>query len=207
MTEGTHRISRRSWLLAGIAIPVSRAFAPAGLNVTWDGDSIHVSAPQLHFLTGKPLERLKDGSSVIFLSQLTVSADASRLAILRRLPERFVVSYDLWEEKFAVTRLSGSPRSASHLSPAGAEAWCVESMVISSQGIDPHRQFWLHLEMRAADPKEEAAVIGDPGISITRLIEVFGRRPRFEQPQWSLDAGPLRLSDLKRSNGRGARSG
>ena len=192
--------------MAGVVIPVSRAFAPVPLAVTWDGDSIHIAAPQLHFLTGKPLERLKDGSPVIFLSQLTLSTDAIRTPF-RRLPERFVVSYDIWEEKFKVTRLGGMPRSASHLTAAAAEAWCMESMVISSAGIDPQRPFWLRFELRAADPKEEAAVVGEPGINITRMIEVFSRRPRSEQPSWTLDTGPLRLADLRRAETRGARSG
>ncbi len=206
MTEPAHRISRRSWLLAGLALPVSRAFAPVGLAVTWDGDNIHVAAPQLHFLTGKPLERLKDGAAVMYLSQLTLSTDENR-TIFRRLPEHFVISYDLWEEKFSVTRLGGITHTASHLTTAAAEAWCVESMVVSATGIDPKRPFWLRLELRAADPKEEAAVVDDLGISITRLIEVFGRRPRLEQPHWTLDAGPLKLADLKHTEVRGARSG
>lgn len=192
--------------MAGVVIPVSRAFAPVPLAVTWDGDSIHIAAPQLHFLTGKPLERLKDASPVTFLAQLTISTDAIRTPF-RRLPERFVVSYDIWAEKFKVTRLGGMPRSASHLTAAAAEAWCIESMVISSAGIDPQRPFWLRFELRAADPKEEAAVVGEPGINITRMIEVFSRRPRSEQPSWTLDTGPLRLADLRRAETRGARSG
>jgi hypothetical protein len=190
--------------MGAAAIRVSGAFAPAApFSATWDGDNIHVVAPQLHFLSGKPLERLKDGASVTFFSQLTLSTDANR-SVFRRLPERFVVSYDLWEEKFAVTRLSGNPRSASHLSAGAAEAWCLERMSISAAGLDPQRPFWLRFELRAADPKEEAGILGEPGINITRLIELFGRRPRAEQPQWTLDAGPLRLADLSR---KGARSG
>lgn len=176
------------------------------MAAAWDGDNIYVSAPQLHFLTGRPLERLKNGASVMFLSQLTVSTDA-HTTIFRRLPERFVVSYDIWEEKFSVTRLGGTSRSVSHLSAAAAESWCIEGMVISAAGLDPQRQFWLRFELRAADPKEEAAVVGEPGINITRLIEVFSRRPRSEQPQWTLEAGPLRLNQLRRAEARSARNG
>ena len=203
---GEYRISRRRWLLAGLAIPVSRAFSIAPLSVTWDGDNIHIAAPQLHFLSGKALERLRDGASVTFLSQLTVSTDPQR-TLFRRLPERFVVSYDLWEEKFSVTRLGGGPRSVSHLTAVAAEAWCLESMMVSAAGLDPQRPFWLRFELRAADPREEAAVVGEPGINITRLIEIFSRRPRFDQPSWALEAGPLRLGDLRRAEARGGRSG
>jgi hypothetical protein len=199
-------MSRRTWLLASVAIPVSSAFTPVTLSATWDGDSIHVSAPQLHFLSGKPLERLKDGASVTFFSQLTVSTDANA-TVFRRLPERFVVSYDLWEEKFSVARLSGNPRRVSHLSAAAAEAWCLECMSVSAAGLDPQRPFWLRLELRTADPRDEAGIIGEPGINITRLIDLFSRRPRAEQPQWTLDAGPLRLASLKRAEARGTRTG
>jgi hypothetical protein len=199
-------MTRRSWLLAGLALPLSRLSAAATtLSASWDGDNIYVAAPQLRFLTGRPLERLKNGASVVFLSQLSIFTD-SQGAVFRRLPERFVVSYDIWEEKFSVSRLGGAPRSASHLSAAGVEAWCLDSMAISASGLDPQRQFWLRFELRAADPKEHAAVLGEPGINITRLIEVFSRRPRSEQPQWSLEAGPLRLSQLRRAEGRSTRA-
>lgn len=191
-------------MAAGV-IPVSRLLSAPSLSAYWDGDNIHVAAPQLRFLTGRPLERLKNGASVMFLSQLILSTDAHR-TVFRRFPERFVVSYDLWEEKFSVARL-GNPRTVSHLSAGAVEAWCLESMVVSAAGLDPYRDFWLRLQMRATNSKEEAAVLGEPGISITRLIEVFSRRPRSEQPEWTLDAGPLRLAQLRRIVGRGERSG
>ena len=96
------RISRRSWLLAGLAIPLSRLRAAEPLAVSFDGDNLRVAAPGLHFLTGKPLERLKDAATVTFLSQLTLFSDAQGRCSNGR-PERLVVSYDLWEEKFSVT--------------------------------------------------------------------------------------------------------
>jgi hypothetical protein len=41
----------------GLATPV--------LNVTSDGDSLHVTALEFHFLTGKPLDWLKDSNTVV----------------------------------------------------------------------------------------------------------------------------------------------
>jgi hypothetical protein len=204
------RVSRRSWLLAGLAIPLSRAAAfLAGtppLNVTWDGDNLHVAAPQLHFLTGKSLERLKDGASVVFLSQLTLFAD-SRSNAYRRIPDRLIVSYDLWEEKFSVTRLGAVPRSVSHLSASAAEAWCLDNLLMSASGLNPDRPFWLKFEMRPADPKESTSVVGEPGISIAGLIEIFSRNPGSQEQTWAMEAGPLRLSQLVRTSGRGPRPG
>jgi len=179
--------------------------AASSLRITFDGDDLYVTLPQLHFLTGKPMERLKDGASIVFLTQLTLTTD-NFLTYFRRAPERFVFSYDLWEEKFSVTKLGATQRTASGLSAAAAESWCLDNLVISATGLIPDRPFWLRFELRAADPKDEAAVLGEPGLNLTRLIEIFSRRPRAEQPHWSADAGPLRLGDLKRINGRGRNS-
>ncbi len=198
------KISRRRWLLAGMALPLSSLAGAERLNVTWDGDDLHVAAPQLHFLAGKPLDRLKDGAAVVFLTQLTLTTDNFATS-LRRTPERFVFSYDLWEERFSVTKLGPGQRTAAHLSAAAAEAWCLDNVAVSASSLPPDRPFWLRFELRAADPKDEAAVIGEPGINLTRLIEMFSRRPRDQQPQWTADAGPLRLGDLKRIVGRTAR--
>lgn len=204
------KVSRRSWLLAGLTLPLSRAIALLAeappLSVTSDGDNIHVSAPRLHFLTGAPLGRLKDGATVVFLSQLTLFTDG-RATVFRRVPDRLVFSYDLWEEKFSVTRLGTAPRAVSHLSASAAEAWCLDSLLMSVSGLPPDRPFWLKFEMRTAGPKELSSVVGEPGISITKLIEVFSRKPGPEEPNWTLEAGPLRLSDLTRTTGRDRRSG
>src|SRR5579862_7382256 len=203
--EGAVPISRRRWLLAGVAIGLSRLRLEAfeRLNVLWDGDDLHVAAPELHFLAGKPLDRLRDGGAVVFLTQLTLTTD-NFTTILRRQPERFVFSYDLWEEKFSVTKLGEGQRTVAHLSALAAEAWCLDNIAISATGLPQDRPFWLRFEMRAAEPRDEAAVIGDSGLNLTRLIEIFSRRPRDQQPQWTAEAGPLRLGEIKRLVGRAA---
>ena len=127
-----NRISRRSWLLAGLALPLSRLRATESLSVSFDGDNLRVGAPGLHFLTGKPLERLKDADTVVFLSQLTLFGDSRGATVLRRARERLIVSYALWEEKFAVS-IPGAPvRSRSNLTAAQAEAWCFENLAVSA---------------------------------------------------------------------------
>ena len=200
-------ISRRSWLLAGLAVPLFPARGAQPIEVTFDGDNLHVSAPSLHFLTGKPLERLKDAATVVFLSQLTLFSENHDVA-LRRVPERFVVSYDLWEEKFSVTQLGNTPRSTQHvLSAPAAEAWCLEGMAISTLNLAPDRRFWLRFELRTADQKDLAGGAGEPGLNLRSLIELFSRKPGPEDPNWTREVGPLRLEDLRRSTGRGARNG
>ena len=193
------------WLLAGVGLSLSGLWSSERLNVTWDGDDLHVAAPQLHFLTGKPLDRLKDGAAVVFLTQLTLTTDNFKTS-LRRTPDRFVFSYDLWEEKFSVTKLGEGQRTVAHLSLEAAEAWCLDNVAVSTTDLPQDRPFWLRFELRAAEPRDEAAVIGESGLNLTRLIEMFSRRPRDQQPQWTAEAGPLRLSDLRRLVGRAARA-
>jgi len=203
--DARDRISRRSWLLAGLAIPLFRAWAEPLLRVTSDGDNLHVAAPQLHFLTGRPLTRLKNGNIVVFLSQLTLLRE-DRVTPIRRKPERFTVSYDLWEEKFQVG-MAVDHRSASRLSLEETETWCLENLAISALGLETQRPFWLRFELRTASEKEISEVAGDSGISIRSLIEMFSRRPGADEGHWALNAGPLRLGDLPRTAARRIRIG
>ena len=193
------QVTRRWWLLASFGTPLSMGLSAQSLNVRLvEGDSLRISAPQLHFITGKSLERLKDGAAVVFLGQLSLSSDAG-LTGWKRAINRFIVSYDLWEERFSVTRTEQGRRSVSHLSAASAESWCLDNLAIDTAGVPPDRPFWLRLELRAEDPKDLTAVVGEPGINLTRLVEVFSRPARVQQPRWELTTGPLRLADLRRS--------
>jgi len=188
------RISRRSLLLAGLAIPVFRARAGAALDVSFDGDNLHVAAPGLHFLTGKPLERLMNADTVTFLSQLTVMSD-ERGTIFRRTAERLVVSYDLWEQKFSVTIPGPFKRSILNASVGQAEAWCIENLDISA--------FWLKFELKTTSRRELASVVGDSGVSLSSLIDIFSH-PQGGDLYWARAAGPLLLRDLPRTHtGRG----
>src|SRR5215831_17021686 len=96
-------ITRRSWLLAGLTLPLFRLRAADSLNARYDGDTIHVAPPNVHFIADKTMERLKDGAAVAFVGQLDLLNEA-RVPV-RQQRARFVVSYALWEEKFSVTQL------------------------------------------------------------------------------------------------------
>ena len=195
------RISRRSWLLAGLGIPVYAARADEPLEVTFDGDNIHVGAPGLHFLTGKPLNRLKDAATVVFVSQITLFSDLHGTIFHRPVQERLIVSYDLWEEKFAVTVRGGdSTRTAPRLLAAPqAEAWCIENLAISALGLAPDRPFWVRFELTATDQKDLGTLLGDSGLSLGTLIGWFSQRHGANSPYWKREAGPLRLMDLPRA--------
>lgn len=194
-------ISRRSWLLAGLAAPLFSARAADSLNVRYDGDTIHVAPPSVHFLTGKPLERLKDGSAVAYVGQLDL-LNESRISV-RQQRSRFVVSYALWEEKFSVTQLGREPRTVDGLSAVATEAWCFESLALSTMGIPTDRYFYLRFDLRTGGPRDLEEDSG-VGISIPALIERLGRKNQAE-----IHWGPLelrvRLADLPRIAGRGSR--
>jgi hypothetical protein len=199
------KVTRRWWLVASLGAPFALGLSAQALGVRLDGDDLRVSAPQFRFLTGKPLEKLKDGASVVFLAQLSISNEVNAPAV-KRAVDRFVVSYDLWEEKFSVTRTGVERGSASHLSSAAAEAWCLDHLAVGIGGVAPDKPFWVRLELRAEDARDQAGVVGDAGINLTRLIEIFSNPARAQQSRWEAITGPVRLMDLKRER-RGSRSG
>jgi hypothetical protein len=204
--EWEKRISRRSWLLAGLAIPLSRAWAwDPPLNVTFDGDNLHIAAPDLHFLSGKAFDRLKNADTVSFLSQITVLADERGTLFRPPTRERVIVSYDLWEERFSVTIPGSARRSQSHLMAPKAEAWVIESLAVSALGLAPDRPFWLRFDLQAVTQRELTRVMGDSGLSLNGLIDFLSRKPGSNDLRWSRSAGPLVLSTLPRI--RGTRNG
>jgi hypothetical protein len=202
------KISRRSWLLAGLTVPLFSAGAANSMKVLYDGDNLHVAVPTLHFLTGKPLERLKYGDVVAYVAQLEL-LDESRTAVVRPQKGRFVVSYALWEEKFSVTQLGGLPggvaRTAEGLSADAIETWCFDNLTMSTLGLAPNLYYWLRLELRtgtARDFADETKI----GISIHDLIDLLGRK-NTEVTHWGPLETRVRLADLPRLAGRGSRNG
>ena len=157
---------------------------------------IHLVAPRLHFLSGKSLQRLHDGLTVPFDFQFTISA-GSKTNVVGQFVERFLVSYDVWEEKFKVVGMGSVHRYGSHLTQNGAEAWCLENLYISSAAVPSEKPLWARLEVRSVDAKEQASIFTDPGINISTLIGIFSQRPRPQQDHWILESTPFHLADLK----------
>jgi hypothetical protein len=204
--------TRRHWIAAlaaaGCCCAYALAVSAGPLAARLDGDYLRITAPHLDFLSGKPLERLKDGQSVAFIGQLTITSAPSSMVTEARSVARFALSYDIWEERFSVTKIGERPEarhSVSHLSVAQAENWCLDNLAIDRSQIPSEQPFYVQLDLRAEDPRDQLGIIGDPGINITRLIEIFGRPARGSQPRWSLSNGPYRLADLKKTEARSSR--
>jgi hypothetical protein len=197
------QVTRRWWLLASLSAPFAAALGAQQLEVRLESSNlIRISAPGFQFLKGKPLERLKSGGSVSFLSQLSLSSDFNR-SVGQRALTRFALSYDIWEERFSAVRYSLSrveeaSRKSSPLSESAIQSWCLESLAVDASRFALDQQIWARLELRVEDPHDTGGVIGDPGISITRLVDLFSRPARPSQDHWQLDTQPFRLIDLKR---------
>jgi hypothetical protein len=187
--------SAATFLLCLVALVTM--LAAQSLTARVDRDQLHVAAPRTHFLTGEALNRLRDGATVAYEFQLTARADRAG-KVLARSQERFAVSYDLWEEKFAITKLGSSPRSVSHLSAAAAEAWCVENTSIPVGALTPNEPFWLRLDYRADNSTSTSDQLDNSSFTLSGLIDIFSRRPRSEQVHGSEEVGPLRLDNLRK---------
>ena len=83
------------------------------------GDAVVVRAPTFTFIKGEPLVRLKDGRTVRVDLELGIlpGPGGQPAAGTRQI---YVLSYDLWEERFAVTQVGVPSRSISHRTAAAA---------------------------------------------------------------------------------------
>lgn len=166
------------------------------LSLARVGEAIGVRAPGpgLGLLKGETLAQLKDGRSVrVDFDLLILPGPGGTAAAHTR--QAFVLSYDLWEERFAVT-LAGPPsRSVSYLTAAAAEAWCLEHVTIPTSELGKLRDapFWIRLEYRLIDrdgtpPRDE-----DSGLTLRGMIEALSRRPKPAGLTHAVEAGPFRL--------------
>lgn len=207
-------ISRRSQiaicaaLVAGVAVSAfAIEYDERRLDARLDGEFLHVMAPNFSFLSGKSLERLKDGASVAFIAQLTVSTSPNYVVPdAQPSVARFAVSYDIWDERFSVTKIgdrSDQKLTISHLTGPAAETWCFDKLTLHRSDLPTDRPFYIQLDMRVEDPRDMAGMIGDGGISLARMIQVFSRPVRDKQAHWLLNSGQVRLEDLLRKGMHG----
>ena len=77
MAGGARLFTRRLWLVSGISAPLGWGLAVPRLLIRREGDTLlRISAPQIRFITGKSLERLKNANNVSFVSQISLSLDS-----------------------------------------------------------------------------------------------------------------------------------
>jgi len=166
------------------------------LAIERQGSHLRVAAPGFHFLEGKPLERLHDGASVTYAFTLTLIAGQSGRTI-SHFEESFIVSFDLWEERYSVVQTTDSGRAASHLTAAAAEAWCLENMRAPLPAISPEKTFMIKLECRVADNEGVSGGDRSSPLTLGGLVDVLSRKSREAPARYEALSGPVRLADLK----------
>lgn len=171
-------------LLAWVDIPVSAQT----LTVDTVGDALKFRVVGFSFLKGEPIARLKDGRSVrVELAAMVLpGAGKPAAATVRRI---FALSYDLWEERFAVTLVGPRSQSASHLALAAVEAWCIQQLAIPLSALGRDAPFWVRLEYRILDG--DATSDEDQGYTLQALIDLFSRRRQARSAEHVLEAGPF----------------
>jgi hypothetical protein len=155
-----------------------------------------VTPVKSQFLDARSLDRLHNGATVTFAIQLALASGARGPALARSYG-RFAMSFDIWEEKYAVTRLANPRKTVSHLSAAEAEAWCLDSLILTDAGLSPDSSFWIRLEVRAEEPEEAPAPGEAAGVTLARLVEMFSRAEKAGESRTRAEAGPFRLRDLR----------
>jgi hypothetical protein len=182
---------------AAVALAVfGHLWAQSGpLTLERDGDRLRVSVPPFHFLAGTPLERLHDGRSVTYVFTISLEVEHAERGGAR-VTRQVVFSYDLWEERFSVARVDDPKASASHLTAAAAEAWCLELLALPARAAPADKTFVVKLDgsWREEDGQPADATAAT---TLTGLIDVLSRKARAAPPHWEAASLPLRLADVK----------
>ena len=201
-TAGPTRHARRvpfHHTLVVLLVVASATVRPSGQSVTVhvEGDALHVRAPAAGFrvIEGAALERLRDGRAVRVDVELAALDGPGAEPVAERR-QSCNLSYDLWEERFAVSLIGGPQRSISHLTAREAEAWCLEQLAVPLTALGRlgrDTPLWIRLAYRVQDP-DPAADPDDGGrFSLRTLIDLLSRRDQDDAIGDSAEAGPFWL--------------
>lgn len=152
-------------------------------------------APGFTFIKGEPLARLKDGLTVRVDLVLAIVPKAGAPAVADTR-QTFLLSYDLWEERFAVAHAGTPARAATYLTSGAAEAWCLEQVTVpvSALGsLGKDQPFWIRLEYHILDSDPSPADNGGGGDTLQGLIDALSRRHKAQEWTHAIEAGPFRL--------------
>ena len=164
------------------------------LTIDAAGEALKIRAPGFSFLKGEPLARVKDGRLVrVELSAMVLPAPGkSAVATARRI---FALSYDLWEERFAVTAVDKRAQTVSHLAATAAETWCVEQLAIPLSALGAlgrDAPFWIRLEYQILE-SDGSADSSNSGYTLQAMIDALSRRRKSVSSPRPIEAGPFRL--------------
>jgi hypothetical protein len=181
-------------IAAALVWPVAR-LAAQSVTVSVAGEALHVHAPGFAFIKGEPLARLKDGRTVRVDLELFVLPEPGAAAVAQSR-QTFVLSYDLWEERFAVTHVAAPSQSISHVTSAAAESWCLNrlSVPLNSLGrLGRDVPFWVRLQYRIQSIDAPPAADAADSFTLRALIDALSRRRRGGDLMQSQVGGPFRI--------------
>ena len=188
------RPSLRPVALVGFLLLSWVAVGAQAVTVNRVGNAVAVHAPGFTFIKGEPLARLKDGRSVRVDLELAVLPKPGAPGVTQSR-QTFVLSYDLWEERFAVAHVGGSSRLA-YLTSAAAEAWCLGQVTISTSAMGSFGRdlpFWVRLEYRIQDDDVAPGSVDGSGSTLQTLIDALSKRRKAQDWTHAIEAGPFRL--------------
>ena len=187
------RPSAFALLIAATLSSLDARLGSQSMTVTTTGGEVRVQAPGFRFITGEPLARLKDGLPVRVELEIRVLAGPGAAAAAAQSRQTFVLSYDLWEERFAAAVSGTGSRSVSHLTAAAAEAWCIQQLTVPVSGLGPLRSqpFWIRLESWILNGKSDGRE--DEGLTLRGIIDTLSRRQAGEKTSQSAEGGPFRV--------------
>ncbi len=172
------RPSAFALLIAATLLSLDARLGSQSMTVTTTGGVVRVQAPGFRFISGEPLARLKDGLTVRVELEIRVLAGPGAAAAAAQSRQTFVLSYDLWEERFAAAVSGTGSRSVSHLTAAAAEAWCIQQLTVPVSGLGSLRSqpFWIRLESRILNGKSDGRE--DEGLTLRGIIDTLEPPPR-----------------------------
>lgn len=176
-----------------VAAPV--LLAGQSLGVLAMEGLLHVRMPQWGFIEGPVSQRLQDGRSVRIDFEFSVLERAQGPSVAKA-QHSFNLSFDLWEQRYAVTQVGNQPRSISHLTARAAESWCLDNISLPLASIGRFARqtpFWVRLQYRAQD-RMATADPDDSTFTLQTLIDALSRRRQDQERAKSVEAGPFRLS-------------
>ena len=181
-------------LLALVLLTTPVLLTGQGASVLAIEGALHVRIPQLGFIQGLVSERLQDGRSVRIDFELMI-LEKPRGPAMARAQHSFNLSFDLWEQRYAATRIGTPPRSISHQTARAAELWCLENvtMPLTSLGRFAKDPFWVRLEYRVLDDNP-ASRPEESTFTLRTLIDVLSRKRNDQEQAKSVEAGPFRLT-------------
>jgi hypothetical protein len=169
--------------------------AGQGASVLTTEGALHVRMPQLGFIQGMVSERLHDGRSVRIDFELTI-LEKPRGPAMAEARHSFNLSFDLWEQRYAATRIGTPPRSISHQTARATEIWCLENVTLPLTSLGRFAKdvpFWVRVEYRVLDGNPDTSP-EESTFTLRTLIDVLSRKRGGQEQAKSVEAGPFRLT-------------